>query len=201
MQNPAVPVAKRWMQITSHSAGDYADAQRALLPPGAAFEWPQGGFGDALLMGMAEELARVGIDAQTVLDSAVEQHIPKHGNWHIDEYRRVAEVAIAGVVEQLPRKQATIGSHVGDRLWSSAAPLLNFPVELVRVDQVYPARVGSRVGDQLWGARGRYVLRVRYYKSVVDPKPLWDALMAFKQAHVYLWFEDITGAGGNYGIN
>jgi hypothetical protein len=31
---------------------------------------------------------------------------------------------------------------------------------------------------------------------VVDPKVLWDALAEFKQAHVFLWFEDITGSGG-----
>jgi hypothetical protein len=40
---------------------------------------------------------------------------------------------------------------------------------------------------------------VRYYRSVVDPKVLWDALVAFRQAHVFLWFEDITGDGGEVG--
>jgi hypothetical protein len=67
----------------------------------------------------------------------------------------------------------------------------------VQVDHlVGPFRVGSHAGERLWGHRSRYVLRVRYYRSVVDPKVLWDALMAFKQAHVFLWFEDITGVGG-----
>jgi len=73
---------------------------------------------------------------------------------------------------------------------------------LVQVDHlVGPFRVGSHVGDRLWGSRGRYVMQVRYYRSVVNPKVIWDALMEFKQAHVYLWFEDITGVGGNYAPN
>lgn len=192
------------MHLTPHTATDYAAAQRALLPPGAAFDWPQGGFGDTLLEGIGEELARIDADAQTVLDSAIEQHRPKYGNWHISEYRRIAQEAIAGVAETMPRRTFAVGSKVGDRLWSSAAPGLNFPVDLVRIDHLLgPFRVGSRAGDRLWSANGRFVLRVRYYRSVVNPKVIWDALTAFKQAHVYLWFEDITGVGGevNYGQN
>lgn len=209
------------MQLASHTPSDYADAQRALLPPGAAFDWPQGGMGTALLLGMAQELARVGDSAQPVLDRAIEQHRPKQQSWNIAEYRRVAQAALAGVSETLPRRAFTVGSrvgqrlwsqrnhqvfavgsHVGDPLWSGNTPRADFPVELCRVDHLLgPFRVGSKAGDSLWSAHGRYVLRVRYYSSVVDPKPLWDALMAMKQAHVFLWFEDITGAGGNYGQN
>ncbi|MBI1175680.1 MAG: hypothetical protein GC139_10520 [Sideroxydans sp.] len=190
------------MKLPVRTASDYADAQRALLPPGAAFDWPAGGFGDALLLGMGQELARIGSDAQVVLDNAIEQHRPINGNWNISEYRKVAEAAIAGVAETMPRKTFAVGSTVGDRLWSIAAPGLNFPVQLLQVDHLLgPLRVGSTVGDRAWGTRARYVMRVRYYRSVVDPKPLWDALAAFKQAHVYLWFEDITGVGGNYGQN
>lgn len=187
------------MKLPVHTSADYADAQRALLPPGAAFDWPQGGMGDKLLKGMGEELARLGTSAQQVLDTAIDQHRPKYSDWHISEYRRIAQEAIAGVVEA-PRKKACIGSKIGNRLWSAAIPA--FPVDLLRVDHlVGPARVGSHIGDRAWASRGRYVLQVRYYSSVVNPKLVWDALWAFKQAHVYLWFEDITGAGGSYGQN
>ena len=120
------------------------------------------------------------------------------------ECGRVANEALAGVTETMPRRTFAVGSTVGDRVWSSAAPGLIFPVDLVRIDHLLgPFRVGSRVGDRLWSANGRFVLRVRYYRSVVNPQVIWDALMAFKQAHVYLWFEDITGVGGevNYGQN
>ncbi|MFV8669680.1 hypothetical protein ACNRC9_11755 [Ralstonia pseudosolanacearum] len=187
------------MKLTTHTTRDYIDALKALLPPGAAWEWPEGGMGDAMLAGTAVELERLEAGTQAVLDTAIELHRPKFGNWHIREYRRVAAEAIAGVGEPMPRRMAAIGSTVGDRLWSHAAPALTFPVALVQVDHlVGPARVGSRIGDGLWGTRSRYVLRVRYYRSVVDPAVLWQALAAFQQAHVFLWFEDITGVGGSY---
>lgn len=188
------------VQLAPYTPADYADAQRALLPPGAAFDWPQGGLGDALLLGMAQELARVGGGTQQILDRAIEQHRPKVVSWHIDEYRRVAHAALAGVSETLPRKVCAVGSRVGARVWAN--PAASFNVPLLRVDHLLqPLHVGSHVGDGLFGSTRRYALRVRYYRSVVDPKPIWDALMAFKQAHVFLWFEDITGVGGAYGQN
>lgn len=190
------------MKVAQHSAREFAGALKALLPPGAAWEWPQGGTGDALLLGTAEELARVEAQAQVVLDSAIEAHRPKISSWHISAYRRVAREALGGLTEPLPRRPFTVGSKVGQRLWGQAAPGQNFPIALVQVDHLLgPFRVGSHAGDRLWGTRGRYVLRVRYYRSVVNPAVLWEALSAFKQAHVFLWFEDISGIGGSYASN
>lgn len=190
------------MILEQHSARDFADATKALLPPGPAWEWPEGSFGDDLLLAMAQELARIDAAAQAVLDRAVAVHKPAATNWNISEYRRVAREAIAGVAEVMPRKTFAVGARVGDRVWSSAAPATTFPVELVRVEHLLqPLHVGSRVGDRLYGTHSRYVIRVYYYRSVVDPKPLFDALAAFKQAHVWLQFIDVTGVGGevNYG--
>lgn len=182
------------MQIIPHSAAEYADSIKALLPPGVAWDWPAGGLGRALLQGTGAELARVEAETQKVLDRAVAIHRPATANWHISAYRAVADLVVAGVVESIPRTPACVGSKVGVRLWSADAV---FPVPLVQVDHlVGPLRVGSHVGDRCWGPRGRYVLRVRYYRSVVNPYLLWQALNTFKQAHVFLWFEDITGSGG-----
>lgn len=191
------------MMIRPHSTREYADAIKHLLPPGAAWEWPAGGVGDALIVGTAVELTRVDTATLGVLDNAIDTHRPKTSSWHISEYRRIANEALGGLVETLPRRPFAVGSKVGDRLWSHAAPEHDFPVALVQVDHLLgPARVGnghgSRIGDRLWGSRGRYVLRVRYYRSVVNPAALWDALSEFQQSHVFLWFEDITGVGGNY---
>jgi hypothetical protein len=185
------------MNVTTHSVRDFADALKALLPPGAAWEWPAGGLGDNLLLGTATELARVEAIAQGVIDNAIETHRPKASSWHINEYRRVAAEALGGLVETLPRKTFAVGAKVGDRVWSAAAPTLNFPIALVRVAHLLqPLHVGSRVGDRLWGAGNRYVIKVYYYRSVVDPQILFNALSAFKQAHVALSFVDITGIGG-----
>lgn len=185
------------MQIVTHDADAYGDAIAALLPPGAAWDWPVGSQGRLLLAATGEELARVEAETQKVLDRAVFIHRPGTVNWHIDAYRSVANQAVADIAEAMPRTMCAVGSRIGVRLWSSAGPALSFPVPLVQVDHlVGPFRCGSRVGDRCWGSRGRYVLRVRYYRSVVPPRELWAALKAFKQAHVFLWFEDITGSGG-----
>ncbi|MDO8941481.1 MAG: hypothetical protein Q7U98_20170 [Methylicorpusculum sp.] len=182
------------MQITPHDAAAYGDAIRALLPPGAAWDWPVGSQGRLLLAATGEELARVEAETQKVLDRAVFIHRPGTVNWHIDAYRSVANQAVADSAETIPRTPARVGSTVGVRLWHAEAV---FTVSRVQVDHlVGPLRVGSHVGDRGWGSRGRYVLRVRYYRSVVDPYLLWQALNAFKQAHVFLWFEDISAAGG-----
>lgn len=186
------------MKLPSRSSRDYANALQALLPPGDAWRWPRGGTGDALMLATGQEPARVTDGAQAVLDQAIELHRPKVGSWTLADYRREAQAALEGVAETMPRRPFAVGSKVGERLWSHAAPGLTFPVPLVQVDQMGPARVGSHAGNALWSARSRAVLRVRYYRSVVDPAPLWVALAAFKQAHIFLWFEDITGVGGSY---
>lgn len=190
------------MKVTPHTAREFATAIASLLPPGAAWIWPEGGLGDSMLVATGEELARVDAAVQGRLDYAIELHRPIVGSWHISKYREVALEALGGLTETMPRKMFAVGSHVGDRVWSNAGPDTTFPVDLVKIDHlVGPLRVGSHVGDRCWGTRGRYILQVRYYRSVVNPKVVWDALVAFKQSHVYLWFEDITGVGGevNYG--
>ena len=186
------------MIVTPRTAPEYGKAIAELLPPGAAWRWQDGSTGAELLRSTGEELARADANTQDVLDRAVDVHRPGDGSWHISSYRAVAEAAVAGIVEEMPRKPFSVGSKAGDRLWSHAAPTLDFPVALVQVDHLVtgPLRVGSKVGDGCWGTRGRYFLRVRYYSSVVYPKVLWDALAAFKQSHVRLWFQDITGYGG-----
>lgn len=156
------------MNIAAHISREFADAIKALLPSGAAWDWPEGGLGDSMLLGTAAELVRIDAAARDILGNAIELHRPKVTNWNIREYRRVAQQVLGGLAD-----------------------------DLVRVDHLFgPARVGSRIGDRLWGTRSRYILRVRYDGSVVDPAVLWAALSAFKQAHVFLWFEDISG--GSY---
>ena len=199
------------MNITPHTADDFSGALRALLPPGKAWEWPEGGLGAAMLRGTAEELARFESGIPDVLKRAIDTHRPKYSSWHISKYQHVCEEALAaaGITEILPRKTCAIGARIGDRLWSANAPNTDFAVPLVQVFHLFaPMTIGRRVGDgsgrdpaaRLWSVNGRarYVLLVRYYRSVVDPEILRVALEAFRQAHVAIWFEDITGVGGNY---
>lgn len=186
------------MKIQLHSSQQYGDALQALLPQGQAWEWLPGSYGANLMRMAGEELARVDADVQVVMDTAIERHRPAESSWNISDYRRVANAALGAVVETMPRKSFTVGSHCGDRLWGENASSEDFSVPLVTVDHLLrPLQVGFHVGDRLWGSgRSTYMLLVRYYRTVVDPKPIWDALLAFKQAHVFLMFEDITGSGG-----
>lgn len=197
------------MKLNPHSAADFTEALKALLPPGKAWEWPDGGLGNAMLSGTAQELARLESGLPAVLENALHTHRPKYGSWHIREYQRVADEALAaaGIAEVMPRKTFAIGSHVGERLWSIHAPEADFLVPLVECIHLFaPMSIGRRVGSGRghdpaarlwsWAGRTRYVLLVRYYRSVVDPEILRAALSAFKQAHVFLFFEDITGTGG-----
>ncbi|MDR1350848.1 MAG: hypothetical protein LBJ59_08775 [Zoogloeaceae bacterium] len=198
------------MNIQPHTPAEFTSALAALLPPGKAWEWKAGGVGHGLLHATAEEPARLESGIPGVLDHAVDTHRPKFSSWHIREYQRVAEAALAaaGITEALPRKPFAIGSHVGERLWSQAAPEETWEAPLVLCLHLFaPMTIGRHVGDgsgrdpaaRMWqGERTRYILLVRYYKGVAAPKILWDALSDFQQSHVYLWFEDITGTGGAY---
>jgi hypothetical protein len=199
------------MKITPHTADDFAGALRNLLPPGNAWKWPEHGLGAAMLRGTAEELARLESGIPGVLRHATDTHRPKYSSWHISEYQRVADdaLAAAGVSEAMPRKTCAIGARIGDRLWSVNAPETDFSVPLVQLFHLFaPMTIGRHVGDgsgrdpsaRLWSVAGRirYALLVRYYRSVANPEILCTALEAFRQAHVALWFEDITGNGGHY---
>lgn len=188
------------MIVEHHDARAYADAIQALLPPGQAWEWPRDGFGDRLMLAAAQEYTRLDGQRQPVLDRAIDVHRPASSDFTLAAYRAAAAAALAEISEPQPRRAFAVGAHVGDRCWSAAAPSTTFPVPLVQVDHlVGPLRVGSHVGDRCWGHRSRYILRVRYYRSVVRPELLYAALAAFRQAHVFLWLEDITGIGGIYG--
>lgn len=154
------------MAIPTHTARAFADAMQALLPPGQAWQWPQGGTGDNLMMAMSQELARLSAAAPDVVARAVTVHVPGSSNFHLLAYRAAAE---AEAVRQ--------GAAVGD----------------VQVDHLtfMPFQVGSVAGDRVWSAGARYILRVRYRVGVVDLPALRAALEAFKQAHVALWFEPL----------
>ena len=52
----------------------YAQQLRQLLPPGAAFRWPQGGVGDKLLLAMAAELVRVHEAGAEMVATALAEH-------------------------------------------------------------------------------------------------------------------------------
>lgn len=183
------------MQLQVHCADDFSGVLQTLLPPGEAWNWPTGGLGVTMLGATAVELTRVDAAVQDALDLAIERHRIARSAWQLTDYQRVADQSQSGVIEMLPRSVFGAGSFAGERLWQSPA---TFSVPLTRLSHARPFGAGSFAGERIWGLRARYVLVVRYYKSVADLKRLWDALIAFKQAHFYLWFIDITENGGEF---
>jgi len=182
------------MWVETHSVAGFTQALRDLMPPGEAWDWPVGGLGHGLQKGIATELSRIDALVPDVLTLAIERHRVKLSSFTLADYQAVADASQVGVVETMPRKVFVAGSKAGERLWQDAGSV--FPVPLVKVERVMPFCAGSKAGERLWSNRARFILVVRYYKTVANVQALWDALMAFKQAHMYLFFIDITQSGG-----
>jgi hypothetical protein len=158
------------MQIVQHSLVEFASSVMDLLPPGSAWRWPAGGFGESLLLALSSELKRVEQAVQGVLDRAINLHKRTVYSWNLCGYRFIVAEAIA-----------------------EAMPGVTFPHAPVCLDHLLytPLQVGSVVGDGVWSAQCRYILRVRYYSSLVDLSVFYDALSNYRQAHVNLWLEDM----------
>lgn len=127
------------MQLAPHTADDFVGALRALLPPGEAWDWPEGGTGHALLLDTAQEPARIEAFVQSVLDGAVEAHRVAAGSWRLVDYQRVADASV------VPAPAKTVGL-------SSPRPLV----------------AGFKTGAKVWGPRARYVLLVNFSSATVD---------------------------------
>lgn len=178
------------MKNLAHDARQYADALKALLPMGAAWDWAVDSFGDGLVFATAQELARIDAATQLVLDEAIVLHQPAQGVVTLADYQRVADAATVII----PRKPAAIGHAIGYRLWSQNAPVSGSPdpnPKVVCSHLLQPAAIGRHIGDALWSLDCRYYLRVQFDHSVIDSAVVLGALMAFKQAHVFLYVEDV----------
>lgn len=188
------------MKLTKHTVRQYADVLLALLPPGMPWKWPLDGFGDKIFQAVAVEFTRIEDAIQDVLDRAITLHTPKKQLYTLAEYQRVAEESVESINEDLSRRKTRVGSmRCGRRLWSEDAEGSSWVIPKVRVAHLLGPIVAGRsvCGRRLAGERARYVMRVFYYYGVVDPDVIANALKDFRQAHVVLFFEDITGFQGN----
>lgn len=176
------------MNVITHDARQYAESLKALLPLGAAWEWNEGSFGDELVLATAQELARVDAATQSVLDDAIELHRPANSSFTLADYQAVTDAA----TQIIPRKPCTIGCTIGYRLWSHNAPVSVTPDPTITLSHLMqPTAIGNHIGDGLWSKYCRYYLRVRFDKSIINKAVLYAALMSFKQAHVFLYINDV----------
>jgi hypothetical protein len=171
----------------TYSAVNYAGALAALLPTGKAWEWGSGGFGDSLLLATAQELARVGASAADVLDDAIALHRPSLSGHTLVDYQAVAYAATYAK----DRKPLAAGFRVGDRAWSSICGAGASLPHVAVVGVVCPMVVGFAVGSSSWSMAARYYLTVYFDHSIIDSARLLAALRDYKQAHVYLFVQDV----------
>ena len=61
---------------------------RQLLPPGKAWDWIEGGVGDSVLKALADELVRLGGDAEALAAQSVELHTPPTRDWSTAGWQR-----------------------------------------------------------------------------------------------------------------
>lgn len=153
------------MQLDTHTPQDFLAALRALLGPGEAWQWPDGGQGEAMLLATAQELARVNAQVQGALDLAVIRHSPKAKTWRLVDYRAVAETSQIGVSAKVS----------------------------ISLSNVQPLVAGFKAGAKCWSRGAKFILMVSYDGSRVDAEALWMTLLDFKQAHVLVWLVN-TGA-------
>lgn len=183
--------------LRTYDAREYADAMHSLLPPGQAWSWEKGGFGDTLMRGVAQELARIDAAKNDILNAAIKLHQPHYTSWRLSDYQAVADSVVANIQETLPRQPFVAGSVAGDRLWELAEHAEQVTVRLVRCEHlVGPFIAGEAVsGNRLCSTP--YMLLVWYYASAVDPYAIRDALLNFAQGHVSVYMIDVTGCGGD----
>lgn len=188
------------MKQTVHTVRHYANVMLALMPPGLPWKWLEDGFGDKLFQAFAVEFTRIELAIQHVLDRAITLHTPKKSLYTLAEYQRVADEAAEVFSEDLARRKSRCGGmRCGGRLWSEDAEGSSWAIQKVRVAHLLGPLVSGRAvcGRRLAGERARYVLRVFYYAGVVNPDVIAEALKEFRQDHMVLFFEDITGLQGN----
>ena len=108
------------MELTPHTAPEFAQALRDLLPPGEVWAWAPGSLGGMLTDLPAAELARVDAAAVATLDAALQAHLPKAISWRLADYKAVAD-AVATVPHVLVTRPEPLRcqSRVGGRVWSA----------------------------------------------------------------------------------
>ena len=147
------------MQLDQYTANDYLEALRALLPPGEAWQWPSGGMGASMLLATAQELERVGAQVHGVFDLSIERHKILATRYADSDYLRVAQ-----------------GSQV-----------MAQGKESISLSRVSPLTTGFKSGSKCWSGRAKFIMVVSYDAAVVNADALWNALLSFKQAHIFIW--------------
>lgn len=172
-----------------------AAALTALLPPGRAWQWKNGGVGNRLFTGMGKELARLIVDLQRLRFEGT----PTTTLEMIDEWEYA--VGLPDPCMEIPaadidaRRAAVIARLAGVPTFTEARIVeigadLGYTVTLVTIP---PSRAGlARAGEELAGADVYAQLILIWAGSGTVPPALVCAVMAEKPAHNVVEFHNGT---------
>ena len=130
----------------------YAQALHQLLPPGAAWDFPPDGPFAALLLGLAEEFARIDARALQLIDEAD----PRTTLELLPDWERVAALpdACTGAPDNVGERQAALHqklTRLGAQNHAAYAELASRIGYQIEIEEHRPARMGLRMGDPLNG--------------------------------------------------
>lgn len=147
----------------------YADQLRALLPRGAAWSAEPGSNLQALLQGIADELARVDGRAQQLLDEAD----PRDALELLADWERVAGLpdACFGAPDNVPERQVAVVSRITSAGGQSRAYFTELAASLgyvVSIDEFRQARCGDRLGVRTYSEEWTHVWRMNILPTDFD---------------------------------
>jgi len=128
----------------------YAQQLQQLLPTGPAWEFSPGGVFAGLLLGLAEEFAR--IDARAL--DLIEEADPRTALELLPDWERVAALpdACTGLPDNVGERQAALHHKLTRSGGQSAADYIEMAARIgyqISIEEHRPARMGMRMGDRL----------------------------------------------------
>lgn len=148
-------------QTGQRSVHDYAGQLQQLLPRGRAWEFPPDGLFAGLLLGLAEEFARLDGRALDLLEEAD----PRTTLELLPDWERIAALpdACTGVPDNATERQVSLHQKLTRPGAQNAAAYVELAARvgyLIEIEEHRPFAMGSRMGDRMNGQNWAFVWTV-----------------------------------------
>lgn len=140
----------------------YAQQLRQLLPQGDAWAVPSGGALAGLLLGLAEELARIDARAGALLD----EFDPRTTLELLPDWERVAGLpdTCTGAPDNVGERQAALHQKLTRISAQNRAAYIEMAARvgyIIEIEEHRPARMGMRIGERLGGPAWAFAWTVK----------------------------------------